>query len=129
MADLFGTAYDPPVKGESRSRKEPGAVYPFGLDPAWHGTSNELAFANSYKMKLSIILGVLQMNLGLFCSLLNALHFRNAIDVWCEYVPQAIFMLSIFGYLCFTIVLKCPPIGSASANPPPRSSRCSSTFS
>jgi hypothetical protein len=29
-----------------------------------------------------------QMNMGLFCSLLNALHFRNAIDVWCEYVPQ-----------------------------------------
>ena len=36
MADLFGSAYDPPTKGESRSRSAPGAVYPFGLDPAWH---------------------------------------------------------------------------------------------
>jgi len=108
MADLFGTAYDPPssVKGESRSRSAPGAVYPFGLDPAWHQSANELAFANSYKMKLSIILGVLQMCLGLFCSLLNALHFRSELDVWCDFVPQAIFMLSIFGYLIFAIVYK-----------------------
>jgi len=57
-------------------------------------------------MKMSIIMGVLQMNMGLFLSLLNSLHFRNAIDVWCEYVPQAIFMLSIFGYLVFCIFLK-----------------------
>ena len=56
-------------RGESRART--GAVYPFGIDPAWHHASNELAFANSYKMKLSIILGVLQMSLGLLCSLLN----------------------------------------------------------
>ena len=84
----------------------PGAVYPFGLDPAWHKTSNELAFANSYKMKLSIILGVLQMLLGLVCSLLNALHFKSELDVWCDFVPQAIFMLSVFGYLVFCIVYK-----------------------
>ena len=59
------------------------------------------------------------MNLGLFCSLLNALHFRNAIDVWCEYVPQAIFMLSIFGYLCFTIFLKVRPSVPAHCSIPP----------
>ncbi|KAL1507975.1 hypothetical protein AB1Y20_007577 [Prymnesium parvum] len=106
MADLFGSAYETASEGEPRARKASSAVYAFGLDPAWHSTSNELSYSNSYKMKLSIILGVLQMNMGLFCSLLNALHFRNAIDVWCEFVPQAIFMLSIFGYLCFTIFLK-----------------------
>ena len=79
----------------------------------------QLSYSNSYKMKMSIILGVLQMNLGLFCSLLNALHFRNAIDVWCEFVPQAIFMLSIFGYLCFAIFLKWSTDWVAIGEPPP----------
>ena len=95
MADAFGSAYEPPTKGESRARTGPDAVYPFGIDPAWHHAANELAFANSYKMKLSIILGVLQMSLGLFCSLLNAMHFRSVLDIWCEFVPQAIFSLHL----------------------------------
>eukprot|EP00967_Tisochrysis_lutea_P018664 scaffold21168_cov35-Tisochrysis_lutea.AAC.3 len=40
-------------------------------------------------MKLSIILGVAQMLLGLGISLANALHSRNELDVWCDFVPQA----------------------------------------
>ena len=59
------------------------------------------------------------MLLGLFCSLLNALHFKSEIDVWCDFVPQAIFMLSIFGYLLFCIVYKWLHDWVAEAERPP----------
>jgi hypothetical protein len=39
----------------------------------WHGTKSELPFLNSLKMKMSIIMGVTQMMLGIFMSLLNFL--------------------------------------------------------
>eukprot|EP00246_Nothoceros_aenigmaticus_P002154 TRINITY_DN12951_c0_g1_i1.p1 TRINITY_DN12951_c0_g1~~TRINITY_DN12951_c0_g1_i1.p1 ORF type:complete len:811 (+),score=146.20 TRINITY_DN12951_c0_g1_i1:67-2499(+) len=80
--------------------------YPFGVDPVWHGSRTELAFLNSLKMKMSIIIGVAQMTLGLFLSLLNARFTKSSLNIWYEFVPQLLFLSSLFGYLCVLIIIK-----------------------
>lgn len=62
--------------------------YPFGVDPVWHGTKSELPFLNSMKMKMSILLGVVHMNLGIMMSLFNNLYFRDRLSTICEFIPQ-----------------------------------------
>eukprot|EP00186_Timspurckia_oligopyrenoides_P002953 CAMPEP_0182450222 /NCGR_PEP_ID=MMETSP1172-20130603/39844_1 /TAXON_ID=708627 /ORGANISM="Timspurckia oligopyrenoides, Strain CCMP3278" /LENGTH=869 /DNA_ID=CAMNT_0024647757 /DNA_START=179 /DNA_END=2788 /DNA_ORIENTATION=- len=80
--------------------------YPFGFDPIWKGAQNSLLFFNSYKMKFSIVMGVSQMLLGLLLSAENARFFRKPVDFFFEFIPQVIFLCSIFGYLVFLIFYK-----------------------
>jgi len=80
--------------------------YPFGVDPAWHGTSNELLFVNNLKMKLSVLIGVSQMLLGVGLRVSNALYDSNMVDLLCECVPMLIFMCGFFGYMDFMIIYK-----------------------
>jgi len=56
--------------------------YAFGVDPIWHGSRSEMSFTNSLKMKMSILLGISQMNLGILLSYFNARYFRSALDIW-----------------------------------------------
>lgn len=81
-------------------------TYPFGVDPVWHGTRSELPFLNSLKMKMSILLGVAQMNLGIIMSYCNAKFFRNHVNTWFQFIPQMIFLNSLFGYLSLLIIVK-----------------------
>ncbi|KAH0465643.1 hypothetical protein IEQ34_005746 [Dendrobium chrysotoxum] len=81
-------------------------TYPFGLDPTWHGSRSELPFLNSLKMKMSILLGVAQMNLGIVMSYFNGIFFRNALNIWFQFIPQLIFLNSLFGYLSLLIIVK-----------------------
>ncbi len=88
----------------------PGAVYPIGVDPTWHVSENSLLFFNSFKMKMAVIIGVVEMSGGIILRGLNAIHFHKGdgpnLDLWFEAVPMFIFMQSLFGYMCFMIFYK-----------------------
>jgi V-type H+-transporting ATPase subunit a len=81
-------------------------MYPMGIDPIWHRTTNKITFFNSYKMKISIVVGVLQMSVGIVLSLLNHLEYRDWKKVFFQFVPEFVFFQGIFGYLVFTIIYK-----------------------
>jgi V-type H+-transporting ATPase subunit a len=89
-----------------RAEVIPDCTYPIGIDPAWYLGLNELTFLNSLKMKLSVILGVLQMSLGICMKAFNATHFGNKIDFFFEFVPQIILMMCLFGYMDLLIIVK-----------------------
>ncbi|KAF8520194.1 H+-ATPase subunit [Hysterangium stoloniferum] len=96
-----------------------GHVYPFGLDPGWHGAENALVFTNSYKMKMSIIIGVIHMTFAICLQVPNHLHFKRTFSIWAEFVPQVLFLQSIFGYLVVCILYKWSIDWSKASTQPP----------
>ena len=80
--------------------------YRFGLDPVWYIANNELTFINSLKMKLSVILGVIQMILGIILKGLNTLHEKDYSEFIFIFIPQMLMMLILFGYMDFLIFTK-----------------------
>jgi V-type H+-transporting ATPase subunit a len=55
-------------------------MYPIGLDPVWSVSDNYLNYINSLKMKISVIIGVTHMTLGVFIKATNALYFKKYMD-------------------------------------------------
>ncbi|XP_017140582.1 V-type proton ATPase 116 kDa subunit a isoform X6 [Drosophila miranda] len=100
-----------------------GSPYPFGMDPIWQvAGSNKIIFHNAYKMKISIIFGVIHMVFGVVMSWHNHTYFRNRISLIYEFIPQLMFLLLLFFYMVLLMFIKW--IKFAATNEKPYSEAC-----
>lgn len=81
--------------------------YPFGMDPVWQvAPLNKIIFQNAYKMKISIIFGVIHMIFGVVMSLMNYRYFNDKISVITQFIPQIIFLVFLFFYMTSLMFIK-----------------------
>ncbi|XP_064539167.1 V-type proton ATPase 116 kDa subunit a 1 [Drosophila montana] len=81
-------------------------TYPLGLDPVWQLADNKIIFLNTFKMKLSIVFGVLHMIFGVCMSVVNFVHYKKYASIFLEFLPQILFLLLLFGYMVFMMFYK-----------------------
>ena len=107
--DFFGTKYPTYITEgttEVYQRDPPNATYPFGIDPVWVFKTNELIFLNSFKMKLSIIVGMLQMIFGLILGFINYIRQKKYAELLVTWLPNFLYFVPFFGYLVCLIIMK-----------------------
>ncbi|XP_046607212.1 V-type proton ATPase 116 kDa subunit a1-like isoform X1 [Neodiprion virginianus] len=114
--NIFGSSWENPYDYETLTEEETHQLdpisafkdspYPLGLDPAWQLGENKIIFLNSYKMKLSIVIGVVHMIFGVCCSIINYVHFKKYASILLEFLPQLVFLMLLFFYMVCLIVMK-----------------------
>ncbi|KAG5671626.1 hypothetical protein PVAND_001819 [Polypedilum vanderplanki] len=98
-------------------------TYPLGMDPVWQvAPLNKIIFMNGFKMKLSIILGVIHMIFGVVVGLFNHRYFKNTLNIYAEFIPQMIFLIFLFFYMTLLMFIKW--MRYSASNPDPKSSHC-----
>ena len=55
--------------------------YPFGVDPIWMLAENKIPYLNAYKMKISIIFGVVHMTFGVVLAIWNQ-RYVSYLQLW-----------------------------------------------
>ncbi|XP_037956746.1 V-type proton ATPase 116 kDa subunit a1 isoform X3 [Teleopsis dalmanni] len=84
-----------------------GTPYPFGMDPVWQvANANKIIFQNAYKMKISIIFGVIHMIFGVVMSWHNHTYFKNRLSLLYEFIPQMLFLILLFFYMVLLMFIK-----------------------
>ena len=89
------------------------------MDPVWGRAKQNLQFVNSLKMKVSVIIAILHMTVGVIIKAFNSLYFKKKLDFFFEFIPQFIFLFLLFGYMDFLIVFKWLTDWNGNKNPPP----------
>lgn len=109
--ETFGkTCFSVIEKGKNHNefahKLDKNCVYPFGIDPIWYRSSQEISYMNSFKMKISVIYGVAQMLFGTTLKGMNAAYFKRWNELIFEVFTQVLLMVVLFGFMDFMIVLK-----------------------
>jgi len=81
--NIFGSCYDlnKVEPGNIIPKKYEGCVYPIGLDPVWAIAQNNLNYVNSLKMKISVVIAIVHMTVGIFVKASNAIFFKKWMDL------------------------------------------------
>jgi V-type H+-transporting ATPase subunit a len=103
---LFGKSCFDQKDGMILQKSDNNCMYRFGIDPAWLNTTSDISFFNSFKMKMSVILGVAHMTMGVVLKGTNAIHFNNRLDLLHEVIPQLLLLLCLFGFMDYLILMK-----------------------
>lgn len=93
-------------------------TYPIGLDPIWQvAPMNKIIFQNAYKMKISIIFGVIHMIFGVVVGLFNHRYFKNTMNIYTEFIPQMIFLIFLFFYMTLLMFIKWTKYSASNDDP------------
>ncbi|KPJ18978.1 V-type proton ATPase 116 kDa subunit a isoform 1 [Papilio machaon] len=109
--NIFGSTWFVPYDNDTLEKNpsltlDPKASYinrPYfiGIDPIWQSADNKIIFLNSYKMKLSIIFGVIHMIFGVCMSVVNYNFFKRRYSIILEFIPQIVFLCLLFLYMIY----------------------------
>ena len=77
-----------------------------GFDPVWNLSTAKLMFQNNVKMKLSVIVGVIHMSIGIIIKGTNAVYFSKWPVLFTEVFTGLIILLGLFGWMDFLFYAK-----------------------
>lgn len=87
-------------------RKSYDCNYPMGFDPVWSLSSNKLILSNNIKMKISVIVGVIHMSMGIFIKGTNSIYFGRMADLFTEVVTGLVILIGLFGWMDLLVFAK-----------------------
>jgi vacuolar-type H+-ATPase subunit I/STV1 len=77
-----------------------------GIDPIWGITSNKLQFVNVIKMKVSVIMAIFHMSIGIIMKGTNSVYFGRWADLITEVIFGLIIFWGLFGWMDLLIIAK-----------------------